>query len=89
MEDQPLGTAGSVKNARSFLDGTCLVISGDSLTDLDLEGAVAYHHEKGSLATLVLTRVSSPLEYGLVFINEAGQVERSEKAWLGEVLRYS
>lgn len=86
VEDQPLGTAGSVKNARSFLDGTCLVISGDSLTDLDLEGAVAYHHEKGSLATLVLTRVSSPLEYGLVFINEAGQVERFlEKPGWGEV----
>ena len=39
-EDLPLGTAGSVKNAESALrDDTFLVISGDSLTDIDLDGA--------------------------------------------------
>ena len=32
-ETNPLGTAGSVKNAESFLDDTFVVISGDALTD--------------------------------------------------------
>ena len=86
VEDRPLGTAGSVKNAAAFLDGTFLVISGDALTDFDLAKAIAYHREKQALATLVLTRVSSPLEYGVVFINEAGKVERFlEKPSWGEV----
>ena len=36
-EEEPLGTAGSVKNAEEALnDGTFLVISGDALTDIDL-----------------------------------------------------
>lgn len=35
-EPTPLGTAGSVGNARHLLDETFLVISGDVLTDIDL-----------------------------------------------------
>ena len=36
-EEEPLGTAGSVKNAEEALrDDTFLVISGDALTDIDL-----------------------------------------------------
>lgn len=86
VEDRPLGTAGSVKNAADFLDETFLVISGDALTDFDLTKAIAYHQEKQAIATLVLTRVSSPLEYGVVFINQAGEVERFlEKPSWGEV----
>ena len=41
IEDIPLGTAGSVKKAESFLQGEpFLIISGDALTDCDLKGAV-------------------------------------------------
>jgi NDP-sugar pyrophosphorylase family protein len=35
-EDEPLGTAGGVKNAEHYLDDTFLVISGDTVTDFDL-----------------------------------------------------
>ncbi|NMB13136.1 MAG: NTP transferase domain-containing protein [Firmicutes bacterium] len=86
VEDRPLGTAGSVKNVAGDLDETFLVISGDGLTDFDLQAAIAYHREKQALATLVLTRVMSPLEYGVVFTNQAGQIERFlEKPSWGEV----
>src|SRR6202043_2415195 len=34
VEDRPLGTAGSVRNAASLLDDTFVVISGDAMTDL-------------------------------------------------------
>ena len=36
IEERPLGTAGSVKNASERLDETFIVISGDALTDFDL-----------------------------------------------------
>lgn len=86
IEDRPLGTAGSVKNVATYLDETFLVISGDSLTDLDLQSAIAYHREKQALATLVLTRVISPLEYGVVFTDGEGRIERFlEKPSWGEV----
>jgi len=86
LEDIPLGTAGSVKNAEEFLDDTFVVISGDALTDFDLKRAVEFHRERGAMATLVLAKVDCPLEYGVVITEESGRVRRFlEKPGWGEV----
>ncbi|MBO8169181.1 MAG: NTP transferase domain-containing protein [Thermoanaerobacteraceae bacterium] len=76
VEDSPLGTAGSVKNARNFLQDTFLVLSGDALTDFDLRSAIDFHRRNKALATLVLTRVSVPLEYGVVITDGQGRITR-------------
>ncbi len=76
-ENVPLGTAGSVKNAEAELkEGTFLIVSGDALTDLDVGKALAFHREKGAVATLVLARVPNPLEFGVVVTDEEGHVQR-------------
>jgi mannose-1-phosphate guanylyltransferase/phosphomannomutase len=86
VEQKPLGTAGSVKNAEDFLDDTFLVISGDALTDIDLGSAIAFHKSKGAIATLVLKRVDIPLEYGVVVTDDTGRIVRFlEKPSWGEV----
>lgn len=86
VEHKPLGTAGSVKNAEEFLDGTFLVISGDALTDIDLISAVSFHEERNATATLVLKRVDVPLEYGVVVTDGDGRIIRFlEKPGWGEV----
>lgn len=86
VEESPLGTAGSVKNAEKFLDETFIVISGDALTDADLTRAVDYHQNKGSIATLVLTQEDIPLEYGVVMTNQEGAITQFlEKPSWGEV----
>jgi mannose-1-phosphate guanylyltransferase/phosphomannomutase len=86
VEDRPLGTAGSVRNAASLLEETFIVISGDALTDIDLTQAVAFHRDHGSQATLVLSRVANPLEYGVVITTADGRIERFlEKPSWGEV----
>ena len=86
VEDRPLGTAGSVKNAARLLDETFIVISGDALTDIDMTQAVAFHRDHKSQATLVLSRVANPLEYGVVITGADGRVERFlEKPSWGEV----
>lgn len=74
IEETPLGTAGSVKNAENFLDETFLVISGDALTDIDILKAVAFHEEKKSVATLVLKEVAVPLDYGVVITDKDGAI---------------
>ena len=74
IEREPLGTAGSVKNASAFLTDTFVVVSGDALTDIDLTKAVSYHKEKGSVATLVLTSVANPLSYGVVLTDGDGKI---------------
>jgi mannose-1-phosphate guanylyltransferase/phosphomannomutase len=74
IETKPLGTAGSVKNAGQFLTDTFLVVSGDALTDINLSAAIDFHRRKGSLATLVLTRVPNPLSYGVVLTADDGRI---------------
>ena len=85
-EDVPLGTAGSVLGARDFLSGPFLVVSGDALTDIDLEEVVDFHRSRGAAATLVLKRMKDPLEFGIVMTGEDGRVERFlEKPTWGQV----
>lgn len=76
IEDTPLGTAGSVKNAESFLDDTFVVISGDALTDINITEAIEYHKNKKSIATLILKEVNVPLEYGVVVTDSDGKIRR-------------
>lgn len=87
VEEMPLGTAGSVRNAMPYLDDTFLVISGDSVTDFNLPEIIAYHKGRDALATLVLSRVPEPLDYGVIITDSEGRVKRfQEKPNWGEVV---
>jgi mannose-1-phosphate guanylyltransferase/phosphomannomutase len=86
-EKFPLGTAGSVKNAESFLNDTFLVISGDSLSDIDITSALEFHNKKKSKTTLILTKVDVPLDYGVVITNDENEIMGFlEKPSWGEVI---
>lgn len=89
IEEAPLGTAGSVRNASAQLDKAdpILVISGDALTDFDLPRIVAWHRQRKALATMVLYRVPNPLEFGVIVTDDEGRVTRlHEKPSWGEVI---
>jgi mannose-1-phosphate guanylyltransferase / phosphomannomutase len=87
VEEVPLGTAGSVKNAQAMLDDTFLVISGDALTDFDLTEIIAQHKARKAMATLTLYRVPNPLEYGVIVLDASGRVQRFlEKPSWGEII---
>ena len=80
------GTAGAVKFADSFIDETVLVISGDLLTDFNLNHAIEWHHQKKAEATILLTRVENPLPYGIVIVDDEGKIVRFlEKPSWGEM----
>ena len=84
VEDEPLGTAGSVRLASDRLDDTFLVISGDALCDVDLTKLVEFHREQGAAVTIGLKAVDNPLEFGIVVTDEEGRIERFlEKPTLG------
>ena len=79
-EDTPLGTAGGVKNAQRFLDDdTFLVMSGDVITDINLDEAIQMHHQKRALATMILKAVANPSEYGAVVTDQQGYICRYEE----------
>ncbi|PLX22647.1 MAG: nucleotidyltransferase [Ignavibacteria bacterium] len=87
LAEADFGTAGSVRNALEKIgDDRVLIISGDVLTDFDLTEAIRFHEEKGADATLVLTRVPNPLQFGVVIVDEEGNITRFlEKPSWGEV----
>ncbi len=86
VEGTPLGTAGSVKNAEHLLQEPFLVISGDALTDINLSAIIQEHLRTNAIATLTLTRVPTPLDYGVIILDETGHVQQFlEKPNWGEV----
>lgn len=89
VEPRPLGTAGSVKYAASAIetDEPLLVLSGDALTDFNLREIVEFHKRVGALATLTLTRVPNPLEYGVITLEADGRIQAFiEKPSWGQVI---
>lgn len=81
-----LGTAGAVRAAAEAIDDDFIVVSGDVATDFDLGAAIRFHAEKKALATIVLTRVENPLQYGVVIVDDDGRVRKFlEKPTWGEV----
>lgn len=86
VEDTPLGTAGSVRNAAEHLDDTFVVISGDALTDFNITEIVDFHRSKGSMITIALKSVENPLEFGVVIIDDDNHIQRFlEKPSWGQV----
>lgn len=75
VEDSPLGTAGAIRyGAEGRIEGTFLGMNGDSLRMADIGALLAFHKEKGALATLLLTPVEDPTRFGLVRVAADGRV---------------
>ena len=54
-EQEPLGTAGPIALVKG-LDKTFLVTNGDVLTTLDIKKLIAFHKQKGGIATIAAHR---------------------------------
>jgi mannose-1-phosphate guanylyltransferase len=64
-----------------------VVVSGDVLTDIDLNALVERHHSTGGIATLTVKRVPNTREYGVVLHDEEGRINGfQEKPEPGEAL---
>ncbi len=75
-EEELLGTAGGVRNVADFFgEDPVVVISGDALTDLDLNALVERHRSAGGIATLTVKKVPDTREYGVVIHDAEGRVQ--------------
>ena len=76
-ERQMMGTAGGIKGAQRFLDGSeFVVVNSDVLIDLDLKAAIRFHREKKAIATMVLRENPDPAKIGTLKVDVEGQVVR-------------
>ncbi len=84
---QDMGTAGAVKAAEKYLDERFLVISGDLLTDFNLKKVIDFHETNKAMATITLTSVKDPLQFGVVITDKEKRITQFlEKPGWGEVI---
>ncbi len=73
MEDQPLGTAGSISLVNNLTD-PFLVMNGDLLTTLDY-GAMARHHiASKAVATIGVFRREVKIDFGVLELGQKGDL---------------
>ena len=76
-EAEPLGTAGGVGKVRDFLteSESCLIISGDALTDIDLGAMREAHEGNDGIATLATKRVEDTTQFGVAITDPEGRIQ--------------
>jgi mannose-1-phosphate guanylyltransferase len=76
VEPEPLDTAGAIAFAArdAGLDETFLVQNGDVITSLDIDELVAFHRRRTASATISLTPVDDPSNFGVVAFDADGRV---------------
>ena len=78
-EEEPLGTAGPLRLAKGMFDSSFVVSNGDELKDIDLEEMYRAHKSNKAAATIALTTVDNPSEYGVAKLDGSRILEFVEK----------
>lgn len=73
-EDEPLGTAGSVKNAACGYNEPFIVVSGDAVCSFELSKIMEYHKAREAAVTIVGCRAGDPREYGVIKVDDGNRV---------------
>jgi NDP-sugar pyrophosphorylase family protein len=68
-EEQPLGTAGPISLVPR-LDDTFLVMNGDLLTTVDYSKMLAYHRERGAMATIACYQRDVKIDLGVIEVDD-------------------
>src|SRR5579864_4464257 len=76
QESHPLGTAGALKLAQSYLSDAhdFLVMNGDSFIEINFSRLARFHRARGGLATLAVRQVDNANRYGRVQVDVGGRV---------------
>lgn len=75
FEERPLGTAGALKNAESYIKALyMLVLNGDSFCYFDLGDLYDFHSRKGACVTLVAVEVDDVSRYGSLYLDENARI---------------
>ena len=70
QEEQPMGTAGSVRLLSDQLTETFVVGSGDSVASFDISDLLESHKKSGAKVTMALWTVDDPTEFGIVGLSK-------------------
>lgn len=74
-EEQPMGTAGALRNALPAMDSDqILVMNGDSFCEIDIKAFYQWHNARKAYASIALAKVENTFRYGSVMIDEYHEV---------------
>lgn len=75
VEDEPLGTGGAIRQALEKLpDNEVVVLNGDTLFRIDLDGLAAAHRNGGAQLSLALKKVTDSGRFGRVEVTSGGVI---------------
>lgn len=74
--NEPFGTAGACKKVVGEIKDDFLVLSADVVTNIDLRAFKEFHENRGGPATLALSKVDNPSQYGVALLDAGKRVER-------------
>jgi mannose-1-phosphate guanylyltransferase len=74
VANKPLATAGQLKTAEKFIDGTFVCVYGDSIFDFNLKNMISYHNRKKSFITMSVYEYKTKLSYGVIETTKTGRV---------------
>jgi len=74
ISKKPLATAGQLKTAEKFVDGTFVCVYGDSIFDFNLKNMILEHKRKKSSVTMSLYNYELELKYGMIDTRKNGIV---------------
>lgn len=74
-DDEPLGTGGALKNAKSLIQSeTFIVMNGDSICDINYQDFYQFHKNKAVILSMALIRTKDTQDFGSVVINETNEI---------------
>ncbi|MEK6870997.1 MAG: nucleotidyltransferase family protein, partial [Thermoproteota archaeon] len=74
VSNKPLATAGQLKTAEKFIDGTFVCMYGDSIFDFNLRNMINQHKKKKSFVTMSLYEYKTNLPYGVIKTTKTNKV---------------
>lgn len=75
-EDRPLGTGGGLSLLKGKINTTFILSNCDILIEDDYEKIVSHHQKEGNLITMVCSLKKTVIPYGVIEINETGEIEK-------------
>ncbi|MEZ4706686.1 MAG: nucleotidyltransferase family protein [Caldilineaceae bacterium] len=81
VEDEPLGTAGAIKQSKHLIDYPILVLNGDSFLKLNIAELINFHEQKRYdighskyLGTIALATTHASCDYGIVQLDAKNNI---------------
>jgi mannose-1-phosphate guanylyltransferase len=74
VSTKPLATAGQLKTAEKFIDGTFVCMYGDSIYGFSLRNMIKQHNRTKSFVTMSLKEYKTKLSYGVIETSKNNRV---------------